>query len=56
MADFYTALGVIGFALAMLGLIWVLDRVWVFLRYSSSLCRSWCSSTSVTRCSSPRSS
>jgi hypothetical protein len=27
MADFYSALGVIGFTLAMLGLIWALDRV-----------------------------
>ena len=27
MGDFYTFLGVVGFAAAMLGLIWALDRV-----------------------------
>jgi len=27
MADFYSALGIVGFALSMLGLIWALDRV-----------------------------
>jgi len=27
MADFYSLLGILGFAAAMLGLIWALDRV-----------------------------
>jgi hypothetical protein len=27
MADLYSALGIIGFTVAMLGLIWALDRV-----------------------------
>jgi len=27
MADFLAVLGIVGFALAMLGLIWLLDRV-----------------------------
>jgi len=56
MADLYSALGIIAFTAAMLGLIWALDRVWVFLKSSSWPSPPWCSCTSATPCSSRRNS
>jgi len=56
MDDFLAVLGIIGFALIGLALIWALERVWPSPRASCLPSPSWCSSISALRCSSPRSS
>jgi len=56
MADFLAVLGILGFVLVSLGLIWALDRVWHSPKAFFSASRSWCSSIWDTPCSSPRSS
>jgi len=56
MADFLSILGFLAFTAAMLGLIKVLDKVWVFLKSFFSSSRWSCSCTSATPCSNPRSS
>jgi len=45
-------LGIAIFVAVMLGLIWALERVWPSSRVCCSGCRSWCSSTSASPCSS----
>jgi len=37
MADFLAVLGIVGFVVVMLGLIWALDRVWPGPRASCSV-------------------